>query len=69
MATHNIGVFFMCTNVLGVDNVFGYEYSNTLNAEGMYNRRAITQPARRMILIGATISLGKDGVMNQLRSL
>jgi hypothetical protein len=69
MATSKIGVFFMCTNILGVDNVFGYEYGNTINSEGLYNRWAITPPARRMIVVGAMMTLGKDGVMNQIRSL
>ncbi len=69
MATENIGVFVMCTNVLGVKNVFGYEYSTEINDEGVYNRRAITPPARRFLVIGATMTLSKNGVMNQLRSL
>ncbi len=69
MATENIGVFVMCTNVLGAKNVFGYEYGPEVNDEGVYNRRAITPPARRFVVIGATMTLSKNGVMNQLRSL
>jgi hypothetical protein len=69
MLTENIGLFFMSTNVLGVNNVFGYQYGQNINEEGLYNRRAIIQPAKRFILIGATITLSKNGVMNQLRSL
>jgi len=69
MAADNIGVFFMCTNIPGRNNVFGYEYSSTLNPEGFYNRRAIVPPAKRMLLVGVTITLSKNGVMNQLRSL
>jgi len=69
MATDNIGVFFMCSNMLGINNVFGYEYGTTVNEEGLYNRRAIIPPARRFFIIGATITLSKNGVMNQLRSL
>jgi len=69
MATNNIGVFFMCTNILGINNEFGYQYGNTLNEEGLYNRRAIIPAAKRMILIGATITLGKNGVMSQLKTL
>jgi hypothetical protein len=68
MATHNIGVFFMCSNILGIENVFGYEYGTTINDDGYYNRRAIGQPAKRMIMIGASITLSKNGVMNQLRT-
>ena len=69
MATDNIGVFFMCTNVLGFDNVFGYEYGTTIKEDGLYNRRAIVPSAKRLILFGATITLSKNGVMNQLKSL
>lgn len=69
MATDNIGVFFMCTNVLGFNNVFGYEYGTTTNEEGLFNRRAIVPTAKRFILFGATITLSKNGVMNQLKSL
>ena len=69
MLSENVGLFFMCTNVLGVNNVFGYEYGQNINEEGLYNRRAIIQPAKRFILVGVTITLSKNGVMNQLRSL
>jgi hypothetical protein len=69
MASPNIGVFFMSTNILGMDNVFGYEYSTTVSEDGLYNRRAIIPPAKRMILIGVIITLSKNGVANQLRSL
>jgi len=69
MATNNIGLFFMCTNILGVDNVFGYEYGTTINGEGFYNRRVIIPSAKRMILFGVTITLSKNGVMNQLKTL
>jgi hypothetical protein len=69
MLSENIGLFFMCTNVLGVNNVFGYEYGHNMNEDGLYNQRAIIPPAKRFILIGVTITLSKNGVMNQLRSL
>ena len=69
MVSDNIGVFFMCSNILGIQNVFGYEYGTTINGEGLYNSRPIITPARRFIIIGATITLSKNGVMNQLRSL
>ena len=69
MVSENIGLFFMCTNVLGAKNVFGYECGQNINEEGLYNRRAIIQPAKRFILAGVTIPLSKNGVMNQLRSL
>jgi len=69
MATENIGLFIMSTNILGTEQIFGYRYGNTINDEGLYNRSAIIPPAKRFIIIGATITLSKNGVMNQLRSL
>ncbi len=69
MLSENIGLFFMCSNVLGINNVFGYEFGTAVNEDGLYNQRAIIPAARRFILIGVTITLSKNGVMNQLRSL
>jgi hypothetical protein len=69
MATDNIGVFLVCTNVLGFENEFGYEYGTSINEEGQYNRRAIVPSAKRLLLLGVTITLSKNGVMNQLKSL
>jgi len=69
MATENIGVFFMCSNVIGFENEFGFEYSTIPNEDGLYSRRAIIPAANRFILFGVTITLSKNGVMNQLRSL
>jgi hypothetical protein len=62
-------VFFSCTNVLGRDNVFGYEYGSTLNEQGMYNSRAIRQPAPRFVFLGIFLTLSKDKSVNQLPTL
>jgi hypothetical protein len=62
-------VYLSCTNVLGHNNIFGYEYSSTRNEEGFYNSRAIRQPAPRFIFIGIFITLSKDKSVNQLPSL
>ena len=57
------------TNVLGVDNIFGYEYSDELNSDGRYVGRAIRQPAARFIFFGAFITLSKNKTVNQLPNL
>ena len=62
-------VYVSCTNVLGRNNVFGYEYSENKNAEGLYNGRAIRQAANRFIFFGVFITLSKDKSMNQLPTL
>jgi hypothetical protein len=62
-------VHVSCTNVLGRDNIFGYEYSNVKNSDGVYNSRPIRQAAPRFFFIGVFITISKDKSMNQLPSL
>ena len=58
-----------CTNLPGFDNVFGYEFSNTLNDSGAYNGRPIRQPAPRFLFIGVFITLSKTKGFSQLPTL
>jgi hypothetical protein len=62
-------IYFSATNLLGRDNIFGYEYGDTLNEEGLYNSRAIRQPAPRFLFVGIFITLSKEKSVNQLPSL
>jgi outer membrane cobalamin receptor len=62
-------VHFSCTNILGRDNVFGYEYATSPDSEGFYNGRAIRQPAPRFLFLGIFITLSKNKSANQLRDL
>lgn len=62
-------VFFSCTNLLGRDNIFGYEYGSALNEDGLYNSRAIRQPAPRFLFLGIFITISKDKSVNQLLTL
>jgi hypothetical protein len=62
-------VFFSCTNLLGRDNIFSYEYGSNLNEDGLYNSRAIRQPAPRFLFIGIFLTLSKDKSVNQLPTL
>jgi len=57
------------TNVLGRDNVFGYEYSSTPDGNGMYAERPIKLPATRFIFLGVFITLSKNKSINQLPNL
>ncbi len=59
----------LVNNVLGINNVFGYEYANNPDTDGFYARRAITPPARRFIFLGIFITLSKDQTINQLPNL
>jgi outer membrane cobalamin receptor len=62
-------VYFSCTNVLGRDNIFGYEYSAVPSQDGTFNGRAIRQPAPRFLFLGIFITLSKDKSVNQLPNL
>lgn len=62
-------VYSSVNNVLGRDNIFGYEYSDAPNNEGEFVGRAITQPAKRFIFLGVFITLSKDKTINQLPNL
>jgi CarboxypepD_reg-like domain/TonB-dependent Receptor Plug Domain len=62
-------VYFSCTNVLGRDNIFGYEYADTPDVNGTYASRAIKQPALNFVFLGVFITFSKDKGINQLPSL
>ncbi|AYB33352.1 TonB-dependent receptor [Chryseolinea soli] len=62
-------VHLSCTNVLGRDNIFGYEYSTSPDAQGTFNSRPIRQPAPRFLFLGIFITLSKDKTTNQLPTL
>jgi outer membrane cobalamin receptor len=62
-------IYFSCTNLLAHNNIFSYEFSSQKNEEGLYNGRAITQPAPRFVFLGIFITLSKDKSVNQLPTL
>jgi len=69
LPTSWIIVHFSCTNLLGADNIFGYNYVATPDANGVYAGRAIRQPAPRFLFLGIFITLSKNKTINQLPSL
>jgi hypothetical protein len=62
-------VYVSCTNVFGRDNIFGYEYGSQPNEQGLYNGRAIRQPAKHFLFVGIFITLSKEKSINQLPNL
>lgn len=62
-------IYFSCTNLLGRDNIFGYEFSPFLNEEGRFNARAIRQPAKNFVFMGIFITLSREKSVNQLPNL
>ncbi|MEW5676086.1 TonB-dependent receptor [Flavobacterium enshiense] len=62
-------LYFSVSNVLGRDNVFGYQYANSPDLAGQFQRQAITQPADRFFFIGFFWTISKDKTKNQLDNL
>ena len=62
-------LYFSVNNVLQTPNVFGYEYANNPNANGVYDRRAITPTADSFFFLGFFMTISNDKKDNQLRNL
>jgi hypothetical protein len=58
-----------CTNLLGRNNIFGYEYASTPDNSGVYASRALRQAANRFMFIGVFITISKNKSVNQLPNL
>ena len=65
----NIILHGSVSNVLGTENIFGYEYASEPNSDGIYNSRPIKLPAPRFAFLGLFITLSKDNSINQLPNL
>ncbi|NJN43117.1 MAG: TonB-dependent receptor, partial [Flammeovirgaceae bacterium] len=62
-------IHLSCTNLLGRDNIFGYQYSAVPDANGYYPGKPIEQPAKRFLFLGVFITLSKNKSVNQLPNL
>ncbi len=67
--SNQVIIHALVNNVLGINNIFGYEYANEPDRNGIYASRAVTQPARRFIFLGVFITLSKNKGINQLPNL
>ena len=65
----NIILYASATNLLGRDNVFGYEYERTSGEDNYFNSSPITQPAKRFLFVGLFITLTKASQSNNLENL
>ena len=69
LPTSQIIVYISCTNLIGRDNIFGYEFADTPDVNGVYASRAVRQPAPRFLFIGVFLTLSKEKSINQLPTL
>ncbi len=65
----NVIVYFSMTNLTGRKNIFGYEYAQEPNDNGVYVSQEIVPPADRFLFLGVFITLSKGNKMNQLPNL
>jgi hypothetical protein len=56
-------------NVLGFNNINGYQYSNTPNMNGQFDRRALTPAADQFFFVGFFWTISDDKTSNQLDNL
>ena len=62
-------LYFSVNNVLGFNNVNGFQYSNTPNANGVFDRRAILPSADSFFFVGFFWTISTDKKSNQLDNL
>jgi len=62
-------LYFSINNVFGVKNINGYQYADTPDMNGQFNRRALRPAADQFFFIGFFWTLSDDGTDNQLDNL
>lgn len=62
-------LFFSVSNITGFKNVNGYQYANTPNVDGIFDRRAIGPTADAFFVVGFFWTLSDDKSSNQLDNL
>ncbi|GGG48063.1 TonB-dependent receptor [Croceivirga lutea] len=62
-------LFLSVNNVLGTRNIGNYQYANAPNAQGNFDRRAISPAADSFFFVGFFWTLSTDNKSNQLNNL
>jgi outer membrane cobalamin receptor len=62
-------LFFSVSNITGFKNVNGYQYTNSPNVEGMFERRTIRPTADAFFVVGFFWTISDDKSSNQLDNL
>lgn len=62
-------IHFSVSNILGANPVYGYQYTDQPNAQGIYQRRPIVPTAKRFVFVGYFWTISKNSKDNQLENL
>ncbi|MGY0425936.1 MAG: TonB-dependent receptor plug domain-containing protein, partial [Polaribacter sp.] len=62
-------LYFSVNNVLGAKNIFGYNYKNTPNRNGNFDRQAMIPNANRFFFVGFFWTISDNKKTNQLDNL
>jgi len=62
-------LYFSVSNVLGTQNVFGYDYAKLPDPNGVYNRQAVVPTADRFFFVGFFWTISDNKNENQLKNL
>ena len=62
-------LYFSINNVLGLRNINGYQYADTPDTAGMFNRRALRPATDQFFFVGFFWTISDDKSSNQLDNL
>nr|WP_298925076.1 TonB-dependent receptor [uncultured Allomuricauda sp.] len=62
-------LYFSVNNVLGFNNINNYQYANTPNMDGVFDRQTIRPAADSFFFVGFFWTISNDGKSNQLDNL
>ncbi|MBF8150839.1 TonB-dependent receptor [Winogradskyella sp. F6397] len=62
-------LYFSVNNVLGLKNINGYQYADTPDYSGQFNRRSLTPASDQFFFVGFFWTISEDGTDNQLDNL
>lgn len=62
-------LYLSVNNILGLRNINGYQYANTPNANGNFDRRALTPAADQFFFVAFFWTISEKGTDNQLDNL